>query len=96
MNTDSRHMAWIFDEYTKFEGFSPGVVTGKPLWLHGSLGRESATGRGTVFGIENMLNCFKDGTKQNKIEGKTFVIQVCVASCISAVLHTAVAFLSTH
>lgn len=48
MNTDSRHMAWFFDEYSKFEGFSPGVVTGKPIWLHGSHGRESATGRGTI------------------------------------------------
>lgn len=76
MNTDSRHMAWFFDEYTKFEGFSPGVVTGKPIWLHGSLGRESATGRGTVFGIENMLAHFGDGNKENKVEGKTFAIQV--------------------
>ena len=76
MNTDSRHMAWFFDEYTKFEGFSPGVVTGKPIWLHGSLGRESATGRGTVFGIENMLTHFGDGEKENKVEGKTFAIQV--------------------
>ena len=71
MNTDSRHMAWFFDEYSKFEGFSPGVVTGKPVWMHGSLGRESATGRGTLFGIMNMLDAFKDG----KIAGKRFAIQ---------------------
>ena len=46
MNTGGREMAWIFDEYSKFAGFSPGVVTGKPVWLHGSLGREAATGTG--------------------------------------------------
>jgi hypothetical protein len=53
MNTDSRHMAWFFDEYSKFKGFSPGVVTGKPTWLHGSYGRESATGRGMI----SLLQC---------------------------------------
>ena len=47
------------------------MVTGKPIWLHGSLGRESATGRGTLFGIMNLLEAFKDG----KIEGKKFCIQ---------------------
>lgn len=36
---------------TTRRGFSPGVVTGKPVYLHGSLGREAATGRGTVFAI---------------------------------------------
>ena len=44
MNTGGREMAWFFDEYSKFSGFSPGVVTGKPVHLHGSLGREAATG----------------------------------------------------
>ena len=34
-------MAWFFDEYSKFSGFSPGVVTGKPVHLHGSYGRRS-------------------------------------------------------
>ena len=32
----------------QFAGFSPGIVTGKPVWLHGSLGREAATGRGIL------------------------------------------------
>ena len=31
MNTDARVMSWFFDEYSKFEGFSPGVVTGKVM-----------------------------------------------------------------
>lgn len=47
MNTGPREMAWIVDEYSKVKGgFTPGVVTGKPLHLGGSLGRVEATGRG--------------------------------------------------
>lgn len=71
MNTGAREMAWIFDEYTKFAGFSPGIVTGKPVWLHGSLGREAATGRGTVFAIRELLHALKHGDIRNK----EFVIQ---------------------
>ena len=36
MNTDGRVMSWIFDEYSKFSGFSPAVVTGKVSKLHTS------------------------------------------------------------
>jgi glutamate dehydrogenase (NAD(P)+) len=71
MNTGGREMAWIFDEYSKFSGFSPGVVTGKPVWMHGSLGRDAATGRGTVFAIREALRALKMG----EIKDKTFVIQ---------------------
>ena len=46
MNTNAAVMAWMFDQYSKRYGFSPGVVTGKPVELHGSLGRDAATGRG--------------------------------------------------
>lgn len=66
MNTGGREMSWIFDEYSKFNGFSPGVVTGKPVWLHGSLGREAATGRGTVFAIREALEKLKMGTLKDK------------------------------
>lgn len=71
MNTDARVMSWIFDEYSKFCGFSPGVVTGKPVHLHGSLGREAATGRGAVFATQEMLNHMDDG----KLSNKSIVIQ---------------------
>lgn len=71
MNTGAREMAWIFDEYSKFKGFSPGVVTGKPVHLHGSLGREAATGRGTMFAIREMLRA----TESGKIADHTFAIQ---------------------
>lgn len=46
VNTGPEVMAWIVDEYAKFHGYTPGVVTGKPLELGGSQGRLSATGDG--------------------------------------------------
>ena len=46
LNTDQRVMAWIMDEYSQHYGYTPGIVTGKPLALGGSPGREAATGRG--------------------------------------------------
>lgn len=55
MNTNARVMAWIFDQYAKYHGHCPGVVTGKPVGIGGSLGREVATGRGLVMGAEHML-----------------------------------------
>ena len=49
VNTNSEVMAWIMDEYSRHYGFSPGVVTGKPLHLFGSVGRDEATGRGVMY-----------------------------------------------
>lgn len=50
MGTSSREMAWIVDAYNKvYRGFFPGVVTGKPVGLGGSLGRDAATGRGVMI-----------------------------------------------
>jgi len=50
VGTDAQVMAWIMDTYSMQVGFaSPGVVTGKPLSIGGSLGREEATGRGVVY-----------------------------------------------
>jgi glutamate dehydrogenase/leucine dehydrogenase len=72
MNTSAQEMAWFFDEYSKFSGFSPAVVTGKPVNLHGSHGREAATGRGTVFATREVLRA----TGAGHIADKTFVIQV--------------------
>ncbi|MCC5866802.1 MAG: glutamate dehydrogenase [Wenzhouxiangella sp.] len=54
MGTNARVMAWMMDEYSKFHGYSPGVVTGKPLELGGSEGRVSATGRGLFFAVERI------------------------------------------
>ena len=56
MGTNARTMAWIVDEYSKFHGWQPGVVTGKPIELGGSYGREAATGRGLVFALNQLLH----------------------------------------
>ncbi len=50
MGTGKREMAWIVDEYSKIHRhYQPGVVTGKPITLGGSRGREAATGRGVMI-----------------------------------------------
>ncbi len=70
MNTDAGVMAWIFDEYSKHNGFNPAVVTGKPVDLHGSVGREAATGRGCLYAIREVLENDGEG-----LDGSEFVIQ---------------------
>ncbi|CAN1765287.1 Glutamate dehydrogenase B [Linum perenne] len=70
MGTGPQTMAWILDEYSKFHGHSPAVVTGKPIDLGGSLGRDAATGRGVMFATEALLN-----EHGKSISGQRFVIQ---------------------
>ncbi|KAK3447405.1 hypothetical protein EUGRSUZ_A02935 [Eucalyptus grandis] len=70
MGTNAQTMAWILDEYSKFHGHSPAVVTGKPIDLGGSLGREAATGRGVVFATEALL-----AEHGKSMKNLTFVIQ---------------------
>jgi glutamate dehydrogenase (NAD(P)+) len=55
VNTNATIMGWIMGEYSKFAGFSPAVVTGKPLELFGSEGRSAATGRGVMFVLAEAL-----------------------------------------
>jgi glutamate dehydrogenase (NAD(P)+) len=62
VNTNAEVMGWIMDEYSRDYGFSPGVVTGKPVDLFGSLGREEATGRGVMYALREAL----------KDQGKSF------------------------
>jgi glutamate dehydrogenase (NAD(P)+) len=49
INTNAQVMAWMMDEYGKLHGHTPAIVTGKPIALEGSYGREAATGRGCVY-----------------------------------------------
>ena len=49
VNTNAQVMAWMMDEYSRIYGFSPAVVTGKPVDLMGAPGREEATGRGVAL-----------------------------------------------
>jgi glutamate dehydrogenase (NAD(P)+) len=56
VGTGGDTMAWMLDEYSRKQGFSvPGVVTGKPIHLGGSLGRVESTGRGVVFCISQAM-----------------------------------------
>ena len=49
VNTNAQVMSWFMDEYSQIHGYSPAIVTGKPLELGGSEGREAATGKGTAI-----------------------------------------------
>ena len=70
VNTNAKVMGWIMHEYSKYAGFSPGVVTGKPLDLFGSEGREAATGRGVMDVLAEAL------AEQGKsFEGITVAVQ---------------------
>ena len=52
--TNAQTMAWMMDTFSMNMGYAvPGIVTGKPLEIGGSLGRESATARGTVYTVES-------------------------------------------
>jgi glutamate dehydrogenase (NAD(P)+) len=70
MNTNPQVMGWIFDQYSKRYGFTPAIVTGKPVELHGSYGRDAATGRGCLIAIREVL-----ASAGRKLEGTSFVIQ---------------------
>jgi glutamate dehydrogenase (NAD(P)+) len=49
VGTNAQTMAWLMDEYGKLHGHTPAIVTGKPISLEGSYGREAATGRGLIY-----------------------------------------------
>jgi glutamate dehydrogenase (NAD(P)+) len=70
MNTDAQTMAWIMDAYSARYGYTPAVVTGKPVELGGSLGREAATGRGVVYSLADAA-----ADLRVDLEGATVAIQ---------------------
>jgi glutamate dehydrogenase (NAD(P)+) len=70
MGTNSQVMAWFMNQYQKYHGFNPACVTGKPLELHGSEGREEATGRGVAI----LTSAFLQRLKHN-VEGTTIALQ---------------------
>jgi len=55
VNTNAQTMAWMMDAYGQRAGHTPAIVTGKPVELGGSLGREAATGRGVVMVTNDMV-----------------------------------------
>ena len=58
VNTNAQTMAWMMDEYGKLHGHTPACVTGKPISLEGSYGREAATGRGLIYMFEEAAKDF--------------------------------------
>lgn len=71
MNTDSQTMAWIMDTYSMNKGRTiPGVVTGKPIEIGGSVGRQGATGTGMFYVLERL--CEK---LELNLKSMTIVIQ---------------------
>ncbi len=70
VNTDAQVMAWMMDEYGKLHGHTPAIVTGKPIALEGSYGREAATGRGVVYMYREAA-----GTLRMKPSETTFSVQ---------------------
>jgi glutamate dehydrogenase (NAD(P)+) len=70
MNTNAAVMSWFFDQYSRRRGFNPAVVTGKPVELFGSLGRDAATGRGCLIAIREVLQA--DG---KAVRGTRFAVQ---------------------
>jgi glutamate dehydrogenase (NAD(P)+) len=72
VGTNAQVMAWMMDEYGKLHGHTPACVTGKPIALEGSWGREAATGRGLVY-------AFKEAAQQLDMDPSEvkFVVQGC-------------------
>lgn len=75
VGTDAQHMAWLMDTYSQNRGFAtPGVVTGKPIEIGGSLGRAESTGRGVVYTIQHAAkHLAKMGKPGPKIDNTTTV-----------------------
>ena len=70
VNTNSQMMGWFMDEYSQLHGYTPAIVTGKPLELGGSEGREHATGKGTAITVREIAKKL-----DINMDGATVVIQ---------------------
>ncbi len=68
LGTNPQIMAWIMDTYSMAQGYTiPSVVTGKPVIIGGSLGREEATGFGVAYVTEDALRRFKRYSEPVKV-----------------------------
>jgi glutamate dehydrogenase (NAD(P)+) len=72
VNTNPQVMAWIVDEYSSRSGYKPGVVTGKPIELGGTVGRIEATGRGCAWIAEKALSNLGMPFKDSKVAVQGF------------------------
>ncbi len=75
VGTDAQHMAWMMDTYSQEKGYTiPGVVTGKPVEIGGSLGRAESTGRGVIYTVQHAAKLMHDQGKAGpKIDASTTV-----------------------
>ncbi len=67
VNTNAQVMSWMMDQYSRRHGHTPAVVTGKPMELGGSAGREEATGRGVCLTLREASRSFKIDLKKTTI-----------------------------
>lgn len=68
VHTNPQIMAWMMDEFSKIRGYNvPGVVTGKPLELGGSAGREEATGRGAFYVLVEIAQKLRLNPKKTRV-----------------------------
>ena len=72
LGTNSQTMAWMMDADGRVHGYTPGIVTGKPVELGGSLGRDAATGRSVVYIMREVARDLGLAT-----EGARVVVQGC-------------------
>jgi glutamate dehydrogenase (NAD(P)+) len=73
VNTNEETMAWIMDTYSMQVGYSvPGVVTGKPIVIGGSLGRREATGRGVVYCVQEASSLLKIPVQGSRVAVQGF------------------------
>jgi glutamate dehydrogenase (NAD(P)+) len=71
VNTNSQTMAWIMDTISMLKGYPiPGLITGKPIAIEGSLGRNEATARGLQYVVREAVK-----TRGMKLEGARVVVQ---------------------
>ncbi len=70
MGTNAQVAAWMMDEYSRRYGYSPAVITGKPVEMGGSLGREAATGRGVMIVAKAAFE-----TAGRSLQGVRFIVQ---------------------
>ncbi len=69
MGTNAQTMAWMMDSYGSRFGYTPGIVTGKPVELGGSPGREEATGRGVVI-------CARESAKRKGLQFRDATVAI--------------------
>jgi glutamate dehydrogenase (NAD(P)+) len=74
LNTNAQTMAWMMDTYSAMHGYTPAIVTGKPVALGGAPGREDATGRGVVDVLEAHVR-HGDGDGEGSLAGLRVAVQ---------------------